>query len=500
VFLAGNRAYKLKKPLDLGFLDFSDPSVRAATCRDEVRLNRRLAPEVYLGVSPVWLEEPDRVRVGEPVEVPPPCDELLVVMKRLPDERMLDRLLEERGVTAADVERLARIVAGFHATAAHGPDVSRYGARGEIKSIVDANLLQTERHCGELFDAHGQRLMRERLHGFLENRDFLFERRVRDQRIRDVHGDLHAENVCLPEAGGPVIYDCLEFARRLRCTDVAAEVAFLSMDLEARGRPDLASCFVDAYVGVAGDAGLRQLLPFYHCSRAIVRAKVIALRAEASGPSPAELEARRRDARARHRLAVRYSEGLLPRSLVVLSGLPGTGKTSVSESLFVRTGIEPLETDRVRKRLAGLDPDRDARAAPREGIYTEAMTGATYRALLRHARERLTAGEGVTLVGTFLKREQRAAVADIAASAGVELLIVELVASETTVLERIAARGEGSSDADEAVYHWLRDAREPFDDVAPGSRVSLDTSGRGPGELAELILERLRRPFDREAG
>ena len=499
VFLAGERAYKLKKPVDFGFLDFSTREKRAHFAREELRLNRRLAPDVYLGLSPVRFRGDGGVEVGEPVEEPGEADELLVAMVRLPRERMMDRLLAEGRVEIGDVERIGRQVAAFHARAATGPGVDEHGTREAAGRLALENFDQTEGFRGSFFDPDLHGAMRRRTAGFLETRGRLFEHRVRHGRIRDGHGDLHSPNICLLPDGRPVIYDCIEFSPAYRCGDVASEVAFLSMDLEWRGYPDLARAFVRAYLAQAEDRHLEALLPFYQAYRAMVRAKVSALTASAEEVDPAVREASGHAARTLFALAEAKTRGLHPPTLVVLGGLTGVGKSRIAEELRERAGLVPLETDRIRKHLAGLDPEAPAPAAPGEGIYTPEMTRATYLALAREAGERLDAGESALAVGTFTARWQREELRRVAEERGVPFLFARLEAPDDVVLARLRAREPGVSDGNEEVWRRMRETEEPPEELPVGELLRLDTTGE-PGTVAERILERLRAPFEGKEG
>lgn len=496
VFLTGARAFKLKKPVDFGFLDFSTQEKRQHFCREELRLNRRLAPELYVGLSPVWARGNGRYEVGPPVDNPPPCDELLVAMNRLPSERMLDRLLDEGQVEPLHMERLARLLTSFHARADRGPEIERYGTREAAGRLALENFDQTERFCGRLFDAAAHRRMRGRTLRFLESRERLFARRIRDGRVCEGHGDLHSPNVCLYRDGRPVVYDCIEFSAAYRCSDVASEIAFMEMDLDARGRSPLARVFVDTYRKLSQDPSLDAMLPFYRTYRAMVRAKISALTSAAvEVPEPVRL----RESEAARRLfalASDYSLGMVPPVLIAVSGLTGVGKTVVAQELGRRAGLDPLETDRIRKKLAGLDPERPAPAPAGSGIYTQAMTFATYRTLAREAATRLERGEAALAVGTFVTRGQRETIREAAREARVPLLFVHLNAPEEVVLARISGRAPGVSDGDAAIYRAMVQREEPADEIPDGERLELEASSATPDALGAAILARIHAPFE----
>jgi aminoglycoside phosphotransferase family enzyme len=267
VFLAGEFVYKVKKPVEMGFLDYSTLEKRLFFCRKEVELNRRLCPDAYLGVMPVTREN-GAYRIGgagEPLEY-------AVRMRRLPREAMMDVLLPQGRVTGEMVRRVAARVAAFHARAATGEEINRLGGLDAVVKNTEENFDQTEKYFGVIIAPDTFNHIRDYTRGFIHNNDALFQRRAEGGRIRDCHGDLHAAHICFTD--GICIYDCIEFIDRLRYTDVAADVAFLAMDLDHFGRADLADVFVKKYVEASGDTELMKLLNFYKCYRAYVRGKV----------------------------------------------------------------------------------------------------------------------------------------------------------------------------------------------------------------------------------
>lgn len=267
VLLTGPYAYKIKKPVNLGFLDYTTLAKRRHFCQREMLLNRRLCPEIYLGV--VEIRESGgaiAISAGENVV------EYAVKMVQLPEDRLMDRLLATGKVNDRAIDRLAVMVAAFHRRAASGPAISRFGDRRWILANARENFDQTRDYVGRTITEAQLEAIETFSYGFLDERQEVFQCRVRQRRIRDCHGDLRSENICLVD--GVCIFDCVEFNDRFRYSDVASEVAFLAMDLDYRGRPDLARWFVDAYVGDTDDEGLLLLLDFYKCYRAYGRGKV----------------------------------------------------------------------------------------------------------------------------------------------------------------------------------------------------------------------------------
>ena len=267
VFLAGNNVYKIKKPVDFGFLNYSTLEKRLYYCKKEIELNRRLCPDAYLGVVPIAFDGKCYRIGGDGTAV-----EYAVHMRRLPGEVMMDALLEQNKVTTEMIDRVAKIIADFHSKAATSVEISEIGGINAVIKNTSENFEQTETYIGTTISADAYRHIKTYTENFIQTNAQLFHKRADDGRIRDCHGDLHAAHICFCDT--ICIYDCIEFIDRLRYTDVAADVAFLAMDLDRYRRFDLADAFVNAYVKESGDTELRQLLNFYKCYRAYVRGKV----------------------------------------------------------------------------------------------------------------------------------------------------------------------------------------------------------------------------------
>ncbi len=265
VFLTSNFVYKVKKAVDLGFLDFTTLEKRRFFCEKELELNRRLCGDMYLEVVPI--NKSDAIKIkgeGETVEY-------AVKMKRMPQEKMMSTLLEKNMVDTRLVERIAKIIAEFHSKAETNRRISEFGSSA-IETNWKENFEQTEEFVGKTIIMKDFKLIRQRVEAFIKRSVSLFEKRIAETRIRDCHGDIHSGNIFVTD--GIYIFDAIEFNERIRYTDVAADVAFLAMDLDFRGRPDLSDFFVERYIKYSGDRELTKLLPFYKCYRAYVRGKV----------------------------------------------------------------------------------------------------------------------------------------------------------------------------------------------------------------------------------
>ena len=275
VFLAGELVYKVKKPVNYGFLDFSTLEKRRFYCQREVELNSRLSREIYLGVVPLVLEDGEW-RLGSPNEMES-ASEYAVLMKRIPDEGLLQNLIMRGKVPPSAMEKVARVVAEFHSKADTSPEIAAFGTPEGFKVNTDENFAQTEEYVGISISPEAFKLIRERTEAFYDSKGWLMEKRAKEGRVVDCHGDLHCQHVCFWD-DKVIIFDCIEFNERFRYGDVACEVAFLAMDLDFLMQTELAKGFVEHYINFSGDTELKELLPFYLCYRAYVRGKVESFR------------------------------------------------------------------------------------------------------------------------------------------------------------------------------------------------------------------------------
>ncbi len=460
VLLAGDYAYKLKKPNDFGFFDYSTPALRRHFCQEEVRLNARLASDVYLGIAPVALAADGRAHFGPtlpPEQVPEPetpvadgtVIDYAVVMVRLPDDATLEARVRAGTATPQLVTAVAERIAAFHASAPTDARITTFGDLAVLRGNWEENFAQTRPYLGQTLDAASDERIAASVWRFLRERQRLFAERQRAGRVRDCHGDLRLQHVYVlgqreDDAGAPrlEVIDCIEFNERFRYGDVAGEVAFLTMELDAAGRSDLARVFVDAYARASGDESLRELLPFYACYRAYVRGKVTAFLADQQEAPEAQREAARQQAQALFQLAARYASGLQGQTLLLIGGLMGSGKSALAAALQREAGWALCSSDATRKRLADLHP---AQAQPDQfgqGFYTQDWTTRTYQALLEEAEAALASGRSVTLDASFARRADRQAVARLAAAQGARAIFLECVCPPAVALERLARRWE----------------------------------------------------------
>ncbi len=456
VLLAGDFAYKLKKPKDFGFFDYSTPVLRRHFCQEEAHLNTRLAQDVYLGIAPVVTDADGRASFGPtlpPEQAPEPGVQLhggtvvdyAVVMRRLPDEATLSAQVQAGTATPRLMAEVAARIAAFHASVPTSEPITAFGDLALISKNWEENFAQTQPYVGRLLDAATYARLADAVRRFLQERQRLFTSRMHAGRIRDCHGDLRLQHVYVlgNNADGShrlAVIDCIEFNERFRYGDVAGEVAFLTMELDAAGRPDLARAFVDAYVRASGDESLRELLSFYACYRAYVRGKVAAFQVdEPEVPAP-QREAARQQAQALFALAAHYAGRLNQPTLLLVGGVMGTGKSTLAAALQREMGWALSSSDATRKRLAQRDPAQPEAAGFGQGLYSQDWTARTYHALLEEAEAALATGRSVLLDASFARRADRQAAAHLAAAQGARAIFIECVCPPDVALQRLTQR------------------------------------------------------------
>jgi aminoglycoside phosphotransferase family enzyme/predicted kinase len=447
VFLAGPYAYKVKKPVRLAFLDFSTLDRRRHFCAEEVRLNRRLAPHVYLGLVPITRESTGLKVGGRGAVV-----EWAVQMERLPEEATLQQRLRHGEVGPHDIQALARRLAAFHTGLPAGTDTRGFGSFPAVAANACDNLSQSASQVGVTLSRAVHERLTRRTEEELAGRRQLIEARAARGIPRDTHGDLRLDHLYLfsdrPAPADLVIVDCIEFDERFRLADPVADMAFLVMDLLYHGRRDLADHFADAYFRAAGDPEGRALLSLYTSYRAAVRAKVEELEAgEKEVPQEERASAWQR-ARAHWLLGLGALEapGRRP-ALVLAAGLPGAGKSTLAQALAARAGFEVIRSDVVRKELSG-----DVPSAAR---YTPEWGRRTYAECLRRAEALLFEGRRVLVDANFRQVDQRRPFLELGPRWAVPVVFLVCRADPEVVKQRLERRQGDASDADWEVYRQL---------------------------------------------
>jgi uncharacterized protein len=464
LFFVGDLAVKVKKPVRTGFLDFSTRLARRRACEREVTLNRRLSPDVYLGVADV--RGPDR-RV---------CEHM-VVMRRMPEPSRLATLVRRGAPIEVHLRRIARKLAAFHAGADTSPRISRAGTARAVLANWGDNTKQMRRFAGSILEPARLEAVDAMARRYIAGRGPLFAARIAAGKVRDGHGDLLADDIfCLDD--GPRILDCVEFDDALRHGDVIADVAFLAMDLERLGAPQHAQRLLRWYMEYTGESAPASLVDHYVAYRAQVRSKVACLAAEQGDVEAAAQAGRLLSLAAEHLMRARVR-------LVLVGGLPGSGKSTLSEGIAATRSWMLLRSDEIRKQLAGLDAHAEAAAPYGRGLYAPRWTAHTYREMLGRAERALRHGESVVLDASWTDARWRRAAARVAEATASDLVELECVASPSIVRQRLrdrALRGPRISDATPQVAERMAALAQPWPEA-----VQIDTTGRADVALAAAL-------------
>ena len=474
VLIAPPFVYKVKKPVNFGFLDFSTLEKRRHFCEREVTLNRRLCPKVYLGVVPISTRQGGFVFGKGDKAV-----EYAVRMRKMSDGHFLDRLVERDEVTRADLNRIAAVLKNFYEAQQPTGDIEDWGRIDRLRISTDENFRQTKDFIDHTLSGPAFETIRFYTDRFYARHKLLFASRIKERRIRDCHGDLHLAHVHLTPAALN-IYDCIEFNDRFRYVDVASDAAFLAMDLDHEGRPDLARHFAARMAFGLHDDGMPRLMDFYKCYRAFVRGKVESLHSVAQAASAKERQASAERAGRYFRLALQYAVAGSPPTVLAVMGGIASGKSTLAQALGGELGWEVYSSDYVRKKSAGFPLYERAAAAARKRLYSAAATKQTYDRLLATAVTQLKAGHGVLLDATFARREHRERLAERLGQSGFAWRVLEAKAGNATVKQRLRAREskpDEISDARFEDFDKLTRLYEPPVELPASRLVTVRTSG-----------------------
>jgi uncharacterized protein len=480
VFLTGKYVYKIKKPVNLGYLDYSTLEKRLFFCRQEVELNRRLSPDVYLGVVPVTRQNGNISLSGQGEVV-----DYAVKMLYLPQDRMMNVLLERNRVSPPMVESVAKLLVKFHAGAAAGPAISAFGKIENIRITMEENFSQTDKYIDRAITEKRYRNLKQYTLRFMEEKSALFSRRIEGNHIRDCHGDLHSAHICFTK---PLcIYDCIEFNDRFRFNDVIAEIAFLAMDLDHFGRADLSRAFIETYVRLSRDYQIKDLLKFYKCYRAYVRGKVGCFKLDDPYVPPAEKLRTQESSWQYFELAESYTR---PRPLLfITSGLVGSGKTTLAQALARRTGATVISSDIVRKQLAAVPAGEHRFEEADSGIYSPDFSRRTYDDLFSSARSILEQGDHVILDASFIKSEERHRAQNIAAETGSDFFVIECRLDEENTRQRLDQRLRNGSVSDGRweIYLPQKKKAEAVTEVDASHYFTVDSAQPLAGQIGHII-------------
>ena len=440
IALTGTYAYKVKKPVNFGFLDFSTLDKRKYYCEEELRLNKRLSPEIYLDVLPI-------TRTDSTLELngTGPIVDYALKMKEFPQEQIMTNLLKRGKVTEEIIDKLCQRLIEFYTAQEPSPDITKFGEPPAVKQNIDENFEQTKPMIDITIPKETFQYISEAATRFFEKKKDVFKRRMKEGRILDCHGDLHSGNIVI-NGTDIQIFDCIEFNERFRYIDVASDIAFLAMDLDYQNHPYLSSHLIQDYIVRSGDQGIHEVLNFYKSYRAYVRGKVHGFQLNDPHISPETKQDIVQHARAYFDLARYYTE-LFSRDLrapkpllLVVSGLTGTGKSTVAQKLAVDYHAEQINTDVVRKQQAGIEQFERHHDGFHAGLYTPDNIDRTYEQVMSLAAQHLRKKENVVLDATFQKKTYRDMARAVAAKHHATLVFLECTCPDEVVKQRLIER------------------------------------------------------------
>lgn len=487
VFVTDSFAYKVKKPVNFGFLNFTTLSRRKFFCMEELRLNRRLSSELYLDVLPIS-KKGDRFSFGSNGEIV----EYAIKMKKLSQERMMDKLLAEGKVSKNDIIKITERIVDFHRKTGicYGSNPALFVKN--LKKTLFENFRQAKRFVGITQSEKRYRDIKNFTLKFLEKNLPLIESRAINGFVKDCHGDFHSRNICI--ADKIYIYDCIEFNKRFRFIDTASEAAFFSMDLDYFDYPELAKTFEEEFIRQSKDKDAAKLLPFYKCYRAYVRGKVSSFLSE-GGSTEEEKKRGKALAQTYFALAHRYATGGVKPRLILMSGIIASGKSYWARKISSWFNGKLIVSDEERKKLAGISINEKFSGDFKSGIYSEEFTDKVYDKILFNAKELLKIGENVVLDATFRKALQRRKAYNLAKEAGGEAFIVECIAGEDFIIKKLKKREMDKNVISDARLPILNKIKREFEEIKEDEGfkiVRLKTGGKKK-ELAGQFYETLKK-------
>lgn len=476
VFLTGRYAYKIKKPVNFGFLNYTTLKKRKYFCLRELELNKKLSPDIYLNVVPV-VEKDNKVTLGDSGKVL----DYAVKMVELPQSRIMTNLLKKKKISYTTVDEIARIVADFHSKTPSAD--KKYGSLRIIKYNWDENFFQTKDFKDELVTKFD--LIKCDIDRFMKKKKDIFKERIEKNKIRECHGDLHSGNIFITDKVH--IFDCIEFNPRFSCSDTTSEIAFFTMDLDFYHRKDLSDFFTEKYIQYSKDEYLLSLLDFYKCYRAYVRGKVTSFKLLDPHIDRSEKEEAKKTAKSYFNLSYLYSKSFFEKpKLIAMMGLPGVGKTYVANRLGAELNCFNLKTDVIRKDIAGIPVEEHIQCSFRKGIYSKNASFDTYTEMFKKAEKYLRYGKSCILDATFAKKDMLQKVVELADRLNLECRVIHCKCSDEVVLNRLKKRKKeiDASDATEEIYYKMKKISEPPEIPV----IEIDTSQ----EIGKIIKKIIR--------
>ena len=497
VFLAGSFVYKIKKPLELGFLDYSTLQKRKTYCYREVELNQRLSDDIYLGVIG-FIKKNEHYQFVEGDLDSKEITEYAVKMRRLSEEFFLHHYIQEESLTCDHLDRVADKLASFYRNQNRLKELSKWGETDTIKVNTDENFDQTTSFIGNTISSGTFEAIRYFTNHYLKEREELFRNRMETGRIVDGHGDLHLEHIHItPEK--VQIYDCIEFNERFRYGDLAADLAFLAMDLDFHNCWQSERYFVDQMARKLKDDRLPGIIDFYKCYRAYVKGKVKSFQSAEDDVPDKDRQRAERKAEQYFNLSLRYALLGSDPKVIIFMGRTGTGKSTLASHLAKKLNIDSISSDYVRKSLAGLPPEERTSPSYRPTLYSSEMTTKTYGRMLNTAIQEIAKGRPVILDATFSDKEQRQKLSRALENESIPTLFIEAQASDKTILARLEKREQKKnviSDARREDFELLDSGYSSPDEINESQILHVHTDTN----LDETIREVYRKIIEHHIG
>lgn len=471
VFLTGNYTYKIKKPVNLEFLDFTTLEKRRHFCWREINLNRRLAPDVYLDVVPITFKDGRYHMAGAGSIV-----EYAVKMRQLAETSSMLQLVRQRKLEKGSIDALAGVLAKFYSQASTSESINTVGCRDTVSINCEENFRQTEKFVSKIIDERLFLIIQAATRAFLQRRRSLFQRRVEHGKIRDCHGDLRSGHIYFSD--GIKIIDCIEFNDRFRYADITSDLAFLAMDLDFEESSQTAQHLMNTYLEYTKDEEMLILLDFYKCYRAYVRVKVNCFHLQEEGLLTKTRSKLIRETERYLKLAYRYAVQFTRPTIWVVCGLPAGGKSTIAKEMARAFSVKILQSDRVRKQLLDVPTD-EPRVLPFEsGIYSKEAGSLTYGKLMILAQGVVEKGGSVILDATFSHQHQRDEVIRLARDMDANILFIECVASYEMLKKRLAEREKNAGISDARLRHLkqLKAHYEPLGELQNDMHLKINTA------------------------
>jgi len=477
VILTGEYAFKIKKPLDLGFLNFSTLEQRKYYCEQELKLNKRLCPKIYEKVVTLTEKEGEIEIDGTGKVV-----DYAVKMKEFPQSNIMSSLLDKDKIGFEKIEDLVENLVNFYKSEQSTDEIKKFGKIKTIKQNTDENFEQTEAMLGGVISEQNYEHIKKITNQYLIEFENVFKKRITNNCIKDCHGDLHTGNIVLLN-GKICIFDCIEFNKRFRYCDIASDIAFLAMDLDVKGHGLLSSFLIESYIKKSKDTSIFDVLSFYKCYRAYVRAKVTGFRLSDKSIEPSERKQVKETTSRYFELASYYArlmEYKLEQEnqpvLFITSGLTGTGKSTAAKKIKIDYDATIVSTDEVRKRLEGVNKYEAHHDDYNLGMYSPKKNRDTYNEVFKIGKELLNKGKNVILDATFKTEELRIKAKHIARQNNAKLIIINTVCPEEVIQKHLEARAKlkSISDGRWEIYIEQKKSFEDFKGDIP--RIEIDTS------------------------